>query len=81
MSTKAEVLARMADVADDEIVAVPTVWTKSIAEDVYEYAEGEEIELTNEQWAAVVQDFENAEHPDDEQMVESIKFVLEGAEA
>lgn len=78
MSTKAEVLARMADVADDEIVAVPTIWTKAIAEDVYEYAEGDAIELTKEQWAAVVEDYENAEFYDDEAMVESIKTVLEG---
>lgn len=78
MSTKTEVLARMADVADDEIVAVPSIWTKAIAEDIYEYATDEQIELTKEQWAKVVEDFENSDHPDDEQMVESIKFVLEG---
>jgi hypothetical protein len=81
MSTKAEVLARMADVPEDELVAVPSIWTKAIAEDIYEYATDEEITLTPEQWAKVVEDFENAEHPDDEQMVESIKFVVEGEEA
>ena len=81
MSTKVEVLERMKDVADDEVIAVPSIWTKVIAEEIYEYAEGEQIELTKEQWAKVVEDFENAEHPDDEQMVESIKFVLEGEEA
>jgi len=76
MSTKAEILARMADIADDEIVAVPTIWTKSIAEDVYEYAEGNEIELTTEQWAKVVETFENAEFYGDEEMVESINIVI-----
>lgn len=76
MSTKAEVLARMADVADDEIVAVPSIWTKLIAEEVYEYAEGEEIELTTEQWARVVTNFESAEFYGDEEMVESIKMVI-----
>ncbi len=81
MSTKAEVLARMADVPEDELIAVPSIWTKAIAEDIYEYATDEEITLTPEQWAKVVEDFENAEHPDDEQMVESIKFVVEGEEA
>jgi hypothetical protein len=81
MSTKAEILERLKDVADDEVVAVPTIWTKAIAEDVYEYSEREVIELTNEQWAAVVEDFENAEFYGDEEMVESIKTVLEGEEA
>jgi len=77
MSTKAEVLARLADIADDEIVAVPSIWTKLIAEEIYEYAEGEEIELTTEQWAKVVEQFENAEFFDEEAMVTSIKDVLE----
>jgi len=76
MSTKAEVLARLADIADDEIVAVPSIWTKLIAEEIYEYAEGEEIELTTEQWAKVVEQFENAEFFDEEAMVTSIKDVI-----
>lgn len=76
MSTKAEVLARLADVADDEIVAVPTVWTKAIAEDVYEYATDNEITLTTEQWAQVVTNFEDAEFYGDEEMVQAIHDVL-----
>jgi hypothetical protein len=78
MSTKAEVLERMADIADDEIVAVPTIWTKAIAEDVYEYATDEALELTKEQWAAVVKEYETADYYGDEEMVEAIKTVLEG---
>ena len=78
MSTKAEILERLADVADDELIAVPTIWTKSIAEDVYEYAEDEPVELSLEQWAAVIEDFENAEYYGDEEMVQSIKHILEG---
>jgi|LauGreDrversion4_2_1035121.scaffolds.fasta_scaffold1571212_1 hypothetical protein len=81
MSTKAEILERLADVADDELIAVPTIWTKSIAEDVYEYAEDEPVELSLEQWAAVIEDFENAEYYGDEEMVQSIKHILEGEEA
>jgi hypothetical protein len=81
MSTKAEILERLKDVADDELIAVPTIWTKPIAEDLYEYAEGEPVELSAEQWAAVIQDFESAEYYGDEEMVASIKIVLEGAEA
>ena len=77
MSTKAEILERIANVADDEIIAVPTVWTKATAEEVYEYAKNEEIELSLEQWAKVVEDYENAEFYDDEAMVEAIKLVLE----
>lgn len=76
MSTKAEVLARLADIADDEIVAVPTIYTKAIAEDLWEYAESEELELTNDQWVRVVEDFENCEYPDDEALVESVRTVL-----
>ena len=78
MSTKAEILERLKDVADNELIAVPTIWTKSIAEDVYEYATDEQVELTNEQWAAVIKDFEDAEYYGDEEMVESIKTVVEG---
>lgn len=81
MSTKAEILERLADVADDELIAVPTIWTKAIAEDVYEYAEDEPVELSLEQWAAVIENFENAEYYGDEEMVESIKYVLGGEEA
>jgi hypothetical protein len=81
MSTKAEILGRLADVADDELIAVPTIWTKSIAEDVYEYAEDEPVELSLEQWAAVIENFENAEYYGDEEMVQSIKHILEGEEA
>jgi hypothetical protein len=81
MSTKAEILERLADVADDELIAVPTIWTKSIAEDVYEYAEDEPVELSLEQWAAVIENFENAEYYGDEEMVQSIKHILEGEEA
>jgi hypothetical protein len=78
MSTKAEILERLKDVADDELIAVPTIWTKPIAEDVYEYAEDEPVELSLEQWAAVIEDFENAEYYGDEEMVQSIKHILEG---
>jgi len=81
MSTKAEILERLKDVADDELIAVPTIWTKPIAEDVYEYAEGEPVELSLEQWAAVIEDFESAEYYGDEEMVQSIKHILEGEEA
>jgi hypothetical protein len=76
MSTKAEVLARMADIADDELVAVPTIYTKAIAEDLYAYAEGEDLELTKDQWAEVIKEFENCDYPDDEALVEAIGTVL-----
>lgn len=76
MSTKAEVLERLKDIADDEIVAVPTIYTKPIAEDLWEYAESEELELTQEQWVRVVEDFENCDYPDDEALVESIRTIL-----
>jgi hypothetical protein len=76
MSTKAEVLERLKDIADDEIVAVPTIYTKAIAEDLWEYSESEELELSQEQWVRVVEDFENCDYPDDEALVESIRTIL-----
>lgn len=76
MSTKAQILERLKDVADDEIVAVPTIYTKSIAEDLWEYSEAEELELTQDQWIRVVEDFENCDYPDDEALVESIRTIL-----
>jgi hypothetical protein len=76
MSTKAEILKRMENVADDELVAVPTIYTREIAEDLWEYAESEELELTQDQWARIVEDFENCEYPDDEALIESIRTIL-----
>lgn len=60
MSTKAEILKRLEGMADDEIIAVPTIKTKADAEDLYEYSNDEEIELTQEQWAQVVSEYEDA---------------------
>lgn len=77
MSTKAEILKRLEDVADDQIIAVPVIRTKEIAEDLWEYSEDEEITLTQEQWAEVVKNFEDAEFYDDEALVETIRQVVE----
>lgn len=77
MSTKAEILKRLAEMADDEIIAVPTIKTKADAEDLYEYANDEEITLTSEQWAEVVTNYEDAEDYSDESLVEVIREVLE----
>jgi len=76
MSTKAEILKRLEGLADDEIIAVPTIKTKADAEDLYEYSNDEEIELTQEQWAQVVSEYEDAENYDDQALVEVIEEVL-----
>lgn len=76
MSTKAEILKRLEGMADDEIIAVPTIKTKADAEDLYEYSNDEEIELTQEQWAQVVSEYEDAENYDDQALVEVIEEVL-----
>lgn len=77
MSTKAEILKRLAEMADDEIIAVPTIKTKADAEDLYEYAYDEEITLTSDQWAEVVKNYEDAEDYSDESLVEVVREVLE----
>ena len=76
MSTKAEILKRLDDVADTDIIAVPTIKTKLDAEELYEYANFEEITLTDAQWAQVVEEYENAEHYDDEALVEIVAEVI-----
>lgn len=76
MSTKAEILKRLENVADDEIIAVPTIKTKADAEDLYEYAYDEEVTLTQEQWAQVIESYENAEDYSDEALVEVVREVL-----
>lgn len=76
MSTKAEILKRLEGLGDEEIIAVPTIKTKLDAEELYEYANDEEIELTAEQWAQVVENYEHAEDYSDEYLVEVIQEVL-----
>lgn len=76
MSTKAEILKRLEGIADDEVIAVPTIKTKADAEELYEYANDEEVELTQEQWAQVVSEYENSESYDDQVLVEVMEEVL-----
>jgi len=75
MSTKADILKRLAELGDNDIVAVPVIRTKAEAEDLFEYAEDESIVLTDYEWRDVVADYENADQYDDEQLIESIKKV------
>jgi hypothetical protein len=75
MVTKVDVLKRLAELGDDEIIVVPIIRTKSEAEDLFEYAEDESIILTDYEWRDVVADYENADHYDDEALIESIKKV------
>jgi len=76
MVTKVDVAKRLAELGDNEIIAVPVIRTKAEAEDIYEYSENESIILTDYEWRDVVADYENAEHYDDEALVESIKMVV-----
>lgn len=77
MSTKAEIIERLSSLPDDAVIAVPSIWVKESAEDVYEYVNDTEITLTDTQWYEVVERFENAEFYDDEAMVATIDEVLE----
>jgi hypothetical protein len=76
MSTVKDIIDRLSKLDPDSVVAIPTIWEKDTAEEVYEYATGDVIELSIAQWNEVVEDFENAEIADDEAMVESIRLVL-----
>lgn len=76
MSTKAQILKALEGLADDEIVAVPTIKTKADAEELYIYANDEEIELTDAQWKKVVHEYEDAADYSDEALVEVIEEVL-----
>jgi len=76
MSTKADILKRLEGMADDEIIAVPTIKTKLDVEDIYSYMEHEDIEFTAKQWSDIVDEYENAESYDDEALVEIINYVL-----
>ena len=76
MTTKADLIARLAELPDDAAVAVPTIWTKEIALDVYSFSADAEVELTDEQWAKVVEYYENGEYYGDEDMIDAINEVL-----
>ena len=76
MSTKAEILKRLEGIADDEIIAVPTIKTKLDAEEIYSYMENEEVELTAEQWDTIVTEYEDAESYDDNSLAEIMYEVL-----
>jgi hypothetical protein len=76
MSTKAEILKRLEGMADDEIIAVPTIKTKLDAEEIYSYMENEEVELTAEQWDTIATEYENAENYDDDALSEIMREVL-----
>lgn len=77
MSTKAEIIQRLGSLPDDAVIAVPSIWVKESAEDLYEYANDEELTLSDTQWKEVVERFENAEFYDDEAMIATIDEVLE----
>ena len=76
MVTKVDVAKRLAELGDNEIIAVPVIRTKAEAEDLYEYAEDESIILTDYEWRDVVADYENADYYDDEALIQSIKTVI-----
>jgi hypothetical protein len=76
MSTKADILKRLEGMADDEIIAVPTIKSKLDVEDIYSCMELEEIEFTAKQWSDIVDEYENAESYDDEALIEIINYVL-----
>lgn len=76
MSTKAQVLKALENVADDEIIAVPTIKTKADAEELYIYMNDEEVTLTSEQWKDIVSNYEDAGDYSDEYLLELIEEVV-----
>ena len=76
MSTKADIIKRLAELGDNDIIAVPAIRTKAEAEDLYEYATSESITLSGEEWLDVVSKYEDAEFFDDEALVSAISEVI-----
>lgn len=76
MSTVAEIIDRLSKLDPTAIVAIPTIWDKETAIDVYEYANNETVSITDEQWAEIVSQFEDAEFYDESAMIEAIDEVL-----
>lgn len=77
MSTKAQIIERLKSLPDDAVIAVPTIWVKSSAEDMYNYMQEEEIEFTDDQWSEIVHRFEDADFYDEEALLDTIREVLE----
>ena len=59
------------------IIAVPVLWTKASAEDAWEYMNDEALDLTNDQWEEVVNQYEGSEFYGDEDLLATIREVLE----
>lgn len=76
MSTKAEIIKRLSTLADDAVIAVPSIWVKESAEDLYEYTHDKEITLTDVQWLEIVNRYENSEFYGDEDMLATIEEVV-----
>ena len=72
MSTKAEIIEKLKEFGDNDVIAVPVIRTKAEAEDLYEYAQFESIILTDDEWRDVVNSYEDAEFFDDEALVQTI---------
>jgi hypothetical protein len=70
--TVAELIERLNQLDQTEIIAVPVIRTKAEAEDLYEYAQFESIILTDDEWRDVVNSYEDAEFYDDEALVQTI---------
>lgn len=77
MSTKAQLLERLESIPEDAIIAVPVLWTKASAEDAWEYMNDEALTLTDDQWEEVVNKYEGSEFYGDEDLIETIREVLE----
>ena len=77
MSTKKQLLKRLESIPEDAIIAVPVLWTKASAEDAWEYMNDEALTLTDDQWEEVVNKYEGSEFYGDEDLIETIREVLE----
>ena len=77
MSTKAQILKRLASLPDDAVIAVPSIWVKDSAEDLWEYQNDEALTLTDDQWSEIVHRFEDADFYDEEALLDTIREVLE----
>jgi hypothetical protein len=76
MLTVEEYIKQLEALPKDEVILVPMIWTKAIAEEELLNATELEVVLTNEQWEKAVEIYEANYYADYEFMVEAVQQVI-----
>lgn len=64
---KQQLLDILSDVGDNEEIAIPIIWTKTDAEQLFDVA------LTDDEWADVVDTYTNGDYHDSEAMEQAVE--------